>query len=77
MFLLFGFKTADRMLGMLNLACPVCGSTGGQALTRRTTRFTLFFVPLFPVRPARHHMQCTSCGAAREVSPGEAARLAR
>jgi hypothetical protein len=34
---------------------------------RRTTKFSLFFIPLFPVKPASYYVQCTNCGAARRT----------
>ena len=35
-------------------------------ITRRTTKFTLFFIPLIPVR-TRYRQQCTVCGAEYDV----------
>jgi hypothetical protein len=74
-FILFGFRGRDRQVAVLSMVCEVCGMSAAQSLTRRTTTFTLFFVPLFPVRPARHHLQCTHCGALREVASQDVARL--
>ncbi|MEU4833615.1 zinc-ribbon domain-containing protein [Streptosporangium sp. NPDC023615] len=60
---------------MLTRTCPNCGNTAAQVLTRRVTKFSLFFIPLFPVR-SRYESQCTFCGAAYGVSKDEANRLA-
>ncbi|MFF5077258.1 zinc-ribbon domain-containing protein [Actinoplanes sp. NPDC000266] len=70
MLFIFGIRSKDTILGSRLGRCEVCGATAAQTLVRRTTKFSLFFVPLFPVRPARHFVTCTHCGrfrgAARE-----------
>jgi hypothetical protein len=75
-FILFGFRSRDRRLAMLTMTCEVCGMTAAQSLTTRSTKFTLFFVPLFPVRSSTYHLQCAHCGAVRSVDRDDAARLA-
>ena len=69
MFLIFGFKTSEKRLGSDLRRCEVCGVTAPQVLVRRTTKFSLFFIPLFPVKPATHYLQCMNCGAARRTDP--------
>lgn len=76
MLLLFGIRTRDRLVSTITMVCEVCGVTAGQALVKRTTRFTLFFVPLFPVRRSTYHVECAHCGTLRQVDPGAAAHLA-
>ncbi|MFC3737395.1 zinc-ribbon domain-containing protein [Paractinoplanes deccanensis] len=65
MFLIFGIRSKDKLLGSRLGRCEVCGATAAQTLVRRTTKFSLFFVPLFPVRPARSFVVCTNCGRFR------------
>jgi len=67
MFLIFGLKSTDRRLGSQVRPCEVCGATAAQVLIRRTTKFSLFFIPLFPVKPAAHYVQCTNCGTVRRA----------
>jgi hypothetical protein len=74
-FLIFGFKSSDRRLAAPVLLHAYCGATAAQVLIRRTTKFSLFFIPLFPVRPARYYMQCTNCGVTETVSARDADRL--
>ncbi|WP_326823087.1 zinc ribbon domain-containing protein [Streptosporangium sp. NBC_01639] len=74
MFLLFGFRTVLHQLGVMTAVCRNCGNTAAQMLVKRTTKFTLFFIPLFPVR-TRYGTQCTFCAASYEISRGEANRL--
>jgi hypothetical protein len=75
-FLIFGFKSSDRRIAAPILLHAYCGATAAQVLFKRTTRFSLFFIPLFPVRPARYYLQCTNCGVAQDVDSRQADRLA-
>jgi hypothetical protein len=75
-FLIFGFKTSDRRIRASVLFHAYCGATVAQILIKRSTKFSLFFIPLFPVRPARYYLQCTNCGVAQEVDSRDADRLA-
>jgi uncharacterized Zn finger protein len=66
-FLIFGFKSKDQRVGSHVRPCEICGVTAAQILIRRTTKFSLFFIPLFPVKPASHYVQCTNCGSVRRT----------
>ena len=61
----------DKIIGSRPGLCEVCGAHAAQTLIRRTTKFSLFFVPLFPVRPARHFVACTHCGRLRGAAREE------
>ncbi|MFI6802591.1 zinc-ribbon domain-containing protein [Streptosporangium canum] len=73
--LIFGLRTVTHRLGVLTLLCRNCGNTAAQVLSKKVTKFSLFFVPLFPVR-TKYGVQCTFCGASYDISKGEADRLA-
>ncbi|MDT0378779.1 zinc-ribbon domain-containing protein [Streptomyces sp. DSM 42041] len=73
--IIFGISSKTYQLAVLSLLCHVCGNTAAHPLRRRVRRFSLFFVPLFPVGPAKYGMQCTYCGAYRDLSRDEAERL--
>ena len=73
MFLIFGFKSREKRLGAPVGVCPVCGNTAAQVIVRRSTWFSLFFVPLFPVKPASHYATCTFCGTSRRAEAHELA----
>ncbi len=75
MFLIFGFRTSNRRLATPILVCAYCGARAAQALIKRTTKFSLFFVPLFPVRRPIYYLECTNCGRAHAVDPRDVARL--
>ncbi len=64
-FIIFGLKTSDRRVGSQVMICEICGVTAAQVLIRRSTRLSLFFIPLIPVKPARHYLQCSNCGTVR------------
>jgi hypothetical protein len=59
---------------MLMLLCGQCGNPAAHSLRKRVTKFSLFFVPLFPVS-TKYVTQCTFCGAERRVERDEAERL--
>ncbi len=71
-FFIFGIRGKDHVVGSRPGHCEVCGAFAAQTLVRRTTKFTLFFVPLFPVRPAQHFVACTNCGRTRHATRQEA-----
>ncbi|MER5628557.1 zinc-ribbon domain-containing protein [Streptosporangium sp. NPDC005286] len=73
--LIFGLRTVVHRLGVLTLVCRNCGNAAAQVLSRRVTKFSLFFVPLFPVR-TRYGMQCTFCAASYDIPKEEAERPA-
>jgi hypothetical protein len=59
-FIIWGFRTYSATLGMVTLACRN-GHTAAHRLVRTTRKFTLFFIPLFPVGK-RYYSVCTMCG---------------
>jgi hypothetical protein len=69
--LIFGIRSKDKIIASRLGRCEVCGVTAAQTLVRRTTKFSLFFVPLFPVRAARYFVTCTNCGRVRNAARDE------
>ena len=59
--IIFGTRRTVRQLAMVVLTCANCRRTVTNAVLKAVTRFTLFFVPLVPIR-VRHATQCTACG---------------
>jgi zinc-ribbon family len=68
---IFGLRTKVFVLTVLTLLCPRCGNQAAHPLHRAVTKFTLFFVPLFPVK-TRYSTQCTFCGLANRLSKEQA-----
>lgn len=73
--IIFGFRTSEKQLALLAMVCAVCGNHAGQAVLKRTTKFSLFFIPLFPVR-TKYLLRCNFCAATRTLDKDEALRLA-
>jgi hypothetical protein len=69
--IIFGTKGYLYQLAMLTLVCGRCGNPAAHTLRKRVTKFTLFFVPLFPIS-VKYVTQCTFCGAEQKI-PGEQA----
>lgn len=73
--IIFGTSNKTYQLAIINLLCGFCGNPSAHALRKRVMKFSLFFVPLFPIAPAKHSMQCTFCGAHSELSRENAEAL--
>ncbi|MCP3821718.1 zinc ribbon domain-containing protein [Streptomyces sp. A3M-1-3] len=74
MIVLFGTKTYLHQLAILTLVCGSCGNPAAHTLRKRVTKFTLFFVPLFPVS-TKYRTQCTFCGLEQQVTQEQAEQL--
>ncbi|BBC34513.1 uncharacterized protein SGFS_058070 [Streptomyces graminofaciens] len=74
MFIIFGTKGYLYQLAILTLVCGHCGNPAAHTLRKRVTKFTLFFVPLFPVS-TKYVTQCTFCGVEQKVDKEQAERL--
>ncbi|MEU1887202.1 zinc-ribbon domain-containing protein [Micromonospora sp. WMMD987] len=74
MLLIFGLRTRVTRAGVVTAVCRHCGNQAAQVISRRVTKFSLFFVPLIPIR-TRYAQQCSFCGTEYAVSADEARRL--
>lgn len=72
--LIFGLSTKQILLATLVYVCEVCGNNAAHHLVKRVRRFTLFFIPIFPVG-TRYVDTCTACGRGLEV-PADRAEAA-
>ncbi|MGL4339221.1 MAG: zinc-ribbon domain-containing protein [Rhodoglobus sp.] len=59
--IIFGTRTAAIIVAVLTLVCGNCHATAAQRIVKRVTKFTLFFIPLFPVS-TRQYVECVHCG---------------
>lgn len=75
MLILFGLKTAVKELFRRQWVCGNCGRNASQRVDERSTRFTLFFIPLFTTR-RRYSRTCSYCGITAELSKAEKNALA-
>lgn len=76
MLVIFGFRTKREFLRWVAFVCRVCGTSGRMPLVREVTKFSLFFIPLFPIR-VKHLVECPNpaCRSTTKLSGEEAARL--
>ncbi|MYS24094.1 MULTISPECIES: zinc-ribbon domain-containing protein [unclassified Streptomyces] len=72
--LIFGTRRYLHQLAMLTLLCAGCGNPAAHALRKRVVKFTLFFVPLFPVSTT-YSTQCTFCGVQHKLPKEQAEQL--
>ncbi|MCN9244835.1 zinc ribbon domain-containing protein [Streptomyces sp. RY43-2] len=72
--IIFGTKGYLHALAIITLLCGHCGNPSAHALRKRVVKFTLFFIPLFPVS-VKYLTQCTFCGAQERVTVEQATQL--
>lgn len=72
--IVFGTKGYLYQLAILTLVCGSCSTPAAHTLRKRVTKFTLFFVPLFPIS-TKYATQCTFCGAEQKVTREQAEQL--
>lgn len=72
--IIFGTKGYIYQLAILTLVCGHCGNPSAHTLRKRVTKFTLFFVPLFPFS-TKYSTQCTFCGTEQQISSEQAQQL--
>lgn len=65
--LIWGWQKRLHTLAMITLVCGRCGNPAAHALRKLVTKFTLFFIPLFPLS-TKHFLECTWCGASSPVA---------
>ncbi|WP_405777190.1 zinc-ribbon domain-containing protein [Streptomyces sp. NBC_00859] len=72
--IIFGSRGYLYQLAILTLVCGRCGNPSAHTLRKRVTKFTLFFVPLFPFS-TKYTTQCTFCGAENRATKEQAEQL--
>lgn len=72
--IIFGTRRTVAQLAMVLLTCANCHRSAANAVLKLVTRFTLFFIPLVPVR-TRYATQCTACGFQMTVDKVAAEQL--
>jgi hypothetical protein len=74
--IILGLRGSTTLLATMTLVCPRCQNPAAHRLHRIVNRFTLFFVPLFPVS-RKHVIDCTFCGLRRTPTRAQAEKLRR
>jgi hypothetical protein len=71
MLLIWGYRTKVLMLAMVTFLCGQCGNPSAHAVRKAVTKFTLFFIPLFPIN-IKYTTQCTFCGMTNRMTKEQA-----
>lgn len=71
MFLLFGTDLTEKVINVVSFACGFCGVDARQDVITSSTRFTLFFIPLFSFS-TRYRNESTNCGAETALTVAQA-----
>ena len=71
MFLLFGTRASEAILSVVAFVCGYCNTSAPQRVVKRVTKFTLFFIPLFPVSTS-YFVECTNCGGTTKLTREQA-----
>jgi hypothetical protein len=61
MFIIFGFRTRPKEIGMGRFGCPTCRKMQTYRRVRIVQYFHVFFVPLFPLESFGVFVQCLKC----------------
>jgi hypothetical protein len=72
--IIWGSRTSRKHILTTNFPCSRCHNPAAQQLYLLVTRFTLFFIPLFPLSKKRV-LECTFCGAQSLLSKEQAEEL--
>lgn len=75
MFIIWGFRDLDKELGNVGyLHCNRCNNDSNWRLMKRTSWFTLFFIPVIPFRRV-YYVYCPVCRWSTKVPKEEAKRI--
>jgi ribosomal protein L44E len=72
--IIYGYRTVVRQLAMIMMVCSRCNVQAPHQLSRRVKKFTLFFIPLFPIS-IWHLTRCTNCGKSHTIRKATAMQL--
>jgi hypothetical protein len=72
--IIFGFRNTLAVLAMVLLQCNRCGMPANQRVQRMRYWFTLFFIPVIPLRTT-YFMTCAYCGSDTRIRKEDAERL--
>ncbi|QYF72953.1 zinc-ribbon domain-containing protein [Cryobacterium sp. PAMC25264] len=70
MFLLFGSRTSEAVINIVSFVCGYCHTMAEQHVVKRSTRVTLFFIPLLPLS-TKHVNVCARCGGSTSLSTAQ------
>ena len=59
--IIWGWKTVFRVIGSGVFSCPTCGADRNYERRKAQRFFTLFFIPLIPLKVVGEFIRCTYC----------------
>ena len=59
--IIWGWKTVFRVIGSGVFSCPTCGADRNYERRKAQRFFTLFFIPLIPLKTIGEFIRCTYC----------------
>ena len=59
--IIWGWKTVFRVIGSGVFSCPTCGADRNYERRKAQRFFTLFFIPLIPLKVIGEFIRCTYC----------------
>jgi len=74
MFIIFGIKRMVRRLATMLAICRTCGTPAAQVIIRRSTWFSLFFIPVVPLG-SKYSSTCTLCGTSMKLDKAQALQM--
>jgi hypothetical protein len=72
--LIYGWKQYVQVLAVLQLVCAQCGNASEHVLRKFITKFTLFWIPLFPISK-KHTLFCPACEHEQKIPAAQAQQL--
>lgn len=60
--IIFGTRTRANVLAIVRFLCLYCDTSAAQRVYERVSKFTLFFIPLFPYS-RKYFVECVNCAA--------------
>jgi hypothetical protein len=69
--IIWGFRQKVLQLAMVTFLCGQCSNPSAHALRKAVNKFTLFFIPLFPIS-TKYFTQCTFCGCTNRITKDQA-----
>jgi len=69
--IIFGTRGTAMILAILNFVCANCHVPAAQRVIKRVTKFTLFFIPLFPISTS-YSVECVYCGVRTPIDKAQA-----
>lgn len=69
--IIFGTRSTMQLLAIINFVCGRCHNPAAQRVFTRVMKFTLFFIPLFPISRS-YTVDCVYCGQSTAITKEQA-----